>query len=116
MVKKDIPKNITLNLGNMAGSGKKKRGRPRKTAPKPKEVIIKEVLPHQKFSRKANKALDQLLEANREKEKAEAEKGLRELARMRGAGDKAEDPTAKYRIPRQTGNTPPIDYEARRRA
>jgi len=78
---------IENNQEEEEGAGlkkKKRRGRPRKTAPK--EVIIKEVLPHQKFSRKANKALDQLLEATREKEKAEVESGLKELVRMRGAG------------------------------
>ena len=71
MVNKNISrKNIIINLGTV-----KKRGRPRKKQ-EPKEVIIKEVLPSQKFSRKENKALDQLLEANREKEKAQLEKGL----------------------------------------
>lgn len=86
MVKREAKENITLNLGEiptMEGAGKKKRGRPRKT-PQPKEVIIKELLPHQKFSHKKNKALDQLLEANREKEKKELEKGLRALTKMRG--------------------------------
>ena len=81
MVNKNISrKNIIINLGTV-----KKRGRPRKKQ-EPKEVIIKEVLPSQKFSRKENKALDQLLEANREKEKAQLEKGLIELVKMRGGG------------------------------
>lgn len=93
MVKKDNPKNITFNLGSevpMIGAGKKRRGR-RKKETNLTEVLVKEQLPHQKFSHKTNKALDQLLEANREKEKAEIEKGLKAIATMRGTGDTPPD-------------------------
>ena len=91
MVKKDNPKNITFNLGSdmpVEGNGikKKRRGRPKKVAET--EVIIKEKLPHQKFSHKSNKALDQLLEAKRDKERAELEKGLRSLAGVGFNADK----------------------------
>jgi hypothetical protein len=80
MVKKDNPKNITFNLGSdiiptEGGAIKKRRGRKKK----PIEVIVKETLPHEKFARKHNRALDQLLEANREKEKKELEKSLKTL-------------------------------------
>jgi len=89
MVKKDNPKNITFNLGNdmpVEGEGikKKRRGRPKKV----QEVIIKEKLPHQKFSHKTNRALDQLLEAKRDKEKADLEKGLRALTGVGVNADK----------------------------
>jgi hypothetical protein len=90
MVKKRdiIPPNIVFNLGvdklpSEGGKIKKKRGRKKKVVAPPEpnisEVIVKEVLPHQKFSRKTNLALDQLLEANRDKEKALMEKSIKSL-------------------------------------
>lgn len=99
MVKKDNPKNITFNLGSDLIGGiihnpKKRRGRKKKKAveePNLTEVIVKEQLPHQKFSRRNNKALDQLLEANREKEKMELEKSLRAIATARGGALEGEE-------------------------
>jgi hypothetical protein len=80
MVKQDNPKNITFNLGGNipVEGGKIKRGRKKKVI-EPTEVFVKEKLPSQKFSRKKNPALDQLLEANREKERIAVEKAVRDM-------------------------------------
>ena len=78
MVKQDNKKNITFNLGGIEG-GKIKRGRKKKVIIMPTEVVIKEKLPHTKFSHKKNVALDQLLEANREREKLEVEKAIKKF-------------------------------------
>jgi len=99
--------NITFEITEGSGiihNPKKRRGRKKKEVPsieKQTEVIVKELLPHQKFSHKKNKALDQLLEANREKERKAFEENVKLLARasLGPRGGDLSEPEEEIEIP-----------------
>jgi len=68
------------SVQGLLGAGvKKKRGRKKKEVKEVLKVEVIKSLPHKKFSGSKNSSLDQLLEANAEKEEKQSKKAMKEM-------------------------------------